>query len=53
METGVPVMVHTNAAEQTGLLALETLTGHGVDPSRIVIAHAGRQQRPRLPAGDR
>ncbi|MGZ4180181.1 MAG: phosphotriesterase family protein [Solirubrobacteraceae bacterium] len=40
-ETGVPVMVHTNAAERTGLLALEKLTGHGVDPSRIVIAHAG------------
>jgi phosphotriesterase-related protein len=40
-ETGVPVMVHTNAAEQTGLMALEKLTGHGVDPTRIVIAHAG------------
>jgi phosphotriesterase-related protein len=40
-ETGVPVMVHTNAAQRTGLLALETLTGHGVDPTRIVIAHAG------------
>ena len=40
-ETGVPVMVHTNAAEQTGLMALEKLTGHGVDPGQIVIAHAG------------
>jgi phosphotriesterase-related protein len=40
-ETGVPVMVHTNAAEQTGLMALEKLTAHGVDPTRIVIAHAG------------
>ena len=40
-ETGVPVMVHTNAAEQTGLMALEKLTSHGVDPSQIVIAHAG------------
>ena len=40
-ETGVPVMVHTNAAEQTGLMALEKLTSHGVDPTRIVIAHAG------------
>jgi phosphotriesterase-related protein len=40
-ETGAPVMVHSNAAERTGLLALQTLTGHGVDPSRIVIAHAG------------
>jgi phosphotriesterase-related protein len=40
-ETGAPVIVHTNAAERTGLLALQTLTGHGVDPTRIVIAHAG------------
>ncbi|HWB23821.1 MAG TPA: hypothetical protein VG652_13150 [Gaiellaceae bacterium] len=40
-ETGVPVMVHTNAAVQTGRLALEALTSAGVDPARIVIAHAG------------
>jgi phosphotriesterase-related protein len=41
VETGKPVMVHTNAAARTGLAALETLTGHGVRPERIVIAHAG------------
>ena len=41
VETGVPVMVHTNAAAKTGLLALDTLTQAGVDPKRIVIAHAG------------
>lgn len=41
VETGAPVMVHTNAAARTGLLALEALTKHGVDPSRIVVAHAG------------
>jgi phosphotriesterase-related protein len=41
VETGAPVMVHTNAAARTGVIALETLTGHGVDPSRIVIAHMG------------
>jgi phosphotriesterase-related protein len=41
IETDVPVMVHTNAAAQTGILALEALTQHGVDPTRIVIAHAG------------
>ena len=41
VETGVPVMVHTNAVAQTGLPALETLTAAGVDPSRIVVAHAG------------
>jgi len=39
--TGVPVMVHTNAAAQTGRAALEELTRRGVDPTRIVIAHAG------------
>jgi phosphotriesterase-related protein len=41
VETGAPVMVHTNAAARTGIAALEALTGHGVDPSRIVIAHMG------------
>ncbi len=41
IETGAPIMVHTNAAERTGLAALEVLTGHGVDPTRIVIAHCG------------
>jgi phosphotriesterase-related protein len=40
-QTGVPVMVHTNAEAQTGLLALKALTDAGVDPRRIVIAHAG------------
>jgi phosphotriesterase-related protein len=41
VETDVPVMVHTNAPAKTGLLALEALTKAGVDPRRIVIAHAG------------
>jgi len=41
LETGAPVMVHTNASVQTGLLALEALTKEGVDPRSIVIAHAG------------
>jgi phosphotriesterase-related protein len=41
LETGAPVMVHTNAAARTGLLALDALTKAGVDPVRIVIAHAG------------
>jgi phosphotriesterase-related protein len=40
-ETGAPIMVHTNAAHRTGLLALGALTDEGVDPARIVIAHAG------------
>jgi phosphotriesterase-related protein len=41
VETGVPVMVHTNSEARTGLPTLEALTSHGVDPRRIVIAHAG------------
>src|SRR5262249_7857117 len=41
VETGAPVMVHTNAPAQSGLPALETLTEAGVEPGRIVIAHAG------------
>lgn len=41
LETGAPVMVHTNASAQTGLPALDALTKAGVDPARIVIAHAG------------
>lgn len=34
-------MVHTNSEQRTGLLALDALTRHGVDPARVVIAHAG------------
>jgi phosphotriesterase-related protein len=41
LETGAPVMVHTNASAQTGTLALDALTRAGVEPKRIVIAHAG------------
>jgi phosphotriesterase-related protein len=41
VETGAPVMVHTNAPAQTGLPALDSLTKAGVDPRKIVIAHAG------------
>jgi phosphotriesterase-related protein len=41
VETGVPVMVHTNAPAQTGRIALDFLIEHGVDPRKIVIAHAG------------
>lgn len=40
-ETGVPIMVHTNAAAQTGLPALAALADEGVDPARVVVAHAG------------
>jgi phosphotriesterase-related protein len=40
-ETRVPIMVHTNAAARTGLTALDALEHEGVDPKRVVIAHAG------------
>jgi phosphotriesterase-related protein len=40
-ETGVPVMVHTNSETRSGLLALDELEARGVDPSRVVVAHAG------------
>jgi phosphotriesterase-related protein len=41
LETGAPVMVHTNARASTGTVALEALTSRGVEPRRIVVAHAG------------
>jgi phosphotriesterase-related protein len=41
VETGAPVMVHTNARAATGTMALDELTRRGVEPSRIVVAHAG------------
>jgi phosphotriesterase-related protein len=41
VETGAPVMVHTNAAAQSGLVALETLTAAGVRPEKLVVAHVG------------
>jgi phosphotriesterase-related protein len=41
VETGAPVMVHTNAEARTGLLAVEALTDRGVEPEAIVIAHMG------------
>jgi phosphotriesterase-related protein len=41
LETGAPVMVHTNAAARSGLVALEALTAAGVPSERLVIAHVG------------
>lgn len=40
-ETGVPITVHTNAAHQTGRLALEFYRDHGVDLTKVVVGHAG------------
>lgn len=39
--TGVPITVHTNAALQTGRLAMEFYAEHGVDLTKVVIGHAG------------
>jgi phosphotriesterase-related protein len=41
VETDAPVMVHTYAATHSGLVALDALVRDGVDPRRVVIAHAG------------
>jgi phosphotriesterase-related protein len=41
LETGAPITVHTNAQARSGLWALEAFAAEGVDPSRIVVAHAG------------
>jgi len=41
VETGAPVMVHTNAAAKSAAIALETLTAAGVRPEKLVLAHVG------------
>jgi phosphotriesterase-related protein len=41
IETGSPIMVHTNAAAKSGLLALEAFVREGIDPTRMIVAHAG------------
>lgn len=40
-ETGVPITVHTNAAHQTGRIALDFYARNGVDLSKVVVGHAG------------
>jgi phosphotriesterase-related protein len=39
--TGVPVQVHTDVFQQTGLTAIDILTRFGADLSRVVIGHSG------------
>jgi phosphotriesterase-related protein len=41
LETGAPIMVHTNAVARTGLLAIEAFAKEGVDLANVVIAHVG------------
>jgi phosphotriesterase-related protein len=40
-ETGVPITVHTNAAHQTGRLAMDFYAKNNVDLTKVVIGHAG------------
>ncbi len=40
-ETGVPITVHTNAAHQTGLIALDLFESEGVDLTKVVVGHSG------------
>jgi phosphotriesterase-related protein len=39
--TGVPVQVHTEVTQQTGLTAIELFRRHGADLGRVVIGHSG------------
>lgn len=41
VQTGAPVMVHTDSATRSGVVALDALVQAGVEPSKIVITHAG------------
>jgi phosphotriesterase-related protein len=41
LETGAPIMVHTNASAQSGTVALDAFVQRGVDPRKVIIAHAG------------
>jgi phosphotriesterase-related protein len=40
-QTGAPITVHTNAAHQTGRLALEMYAKEGVELTKVVVGHAG------------
>jgi len=40
-ETGVPITVHTNAAQQTGRLVLDLFDSEGVDLTKVVVGHSG------------
>jgi phosphotriesterase-related protein len=41
LETGAPIMVHTNAVAKTALPALDTFVAEGIDPAKLVLAHIG------------
>jgi phosphotriesterase-related protein len=39
--TGAPIVVHTSAAHQTGLVAQDVFRSEGVDPGALVLGHSG------------
>jgi phosphotriesterase-related protein len=39
--TGAPIVVHTSAAHQTGLVAQDVFRREGVDPAALVLGHSG------------
>ena len=41
VETGAPICVHTSGPHQTGRTAVRIFTEEGVDPTKVVIGHAG------------
>ena len=41
VQTGAPVMAHSNPAHETGLVQMRLLVEEGVPPEQIQIAHAG------------
>jgi phosphotriesterase-related protein len=41
LETGAPIMAHSNPKVGTGLLSMAIFDVLGVDPARVVIAHTG------------
>jgi len=41
LATGAPIMVHTVPSMHRGLEVHELLSGEGVDPSRVLLAHSG------------
>jgi phosphotriesterase-related protein len=41
LRTGAPITVHTSAAAQSGLLALDLFIKEGVDLRKVVVGHAG------------
>ena len=41
LETGAPVMVHTHPGTKRGLEVHKVLSGMGVDPTKVCLAHSG------------